>query len=126
MEEEKHQTKEVVDNHGFAPEGADEEVGIVNKSGPLKQDLQGRHMQMIAIGTSCSPSTPVLCPLASLYPVLFPFVVVGIVVVSIRPDPRRPATNMRETQVVPLVLVSSSVLVVLSRPVALLRSSSAT
>ena len=61
MEEEKHQAKEVIDNHGFAPEGADEEVGIVNKSGPLKQDLQGRHMQMIAIGTLCSCSPPLPC-----------------------------------------------------------------
>ncbi|KAK3942992.1 amino-acid permease inda1 [Diplogelasinospora grovesii] len=47
--EEKHGGKGVVDN-GYVPEGGDEEVGIVNKSDPLKQDLQGRHMQMIAIG----------------------------------------------------------------------------
>lgn len=30
---------------------ADEEVGIVNKSGALSRNLKNRHMQMIAIGT---------------------------------------------------------------------------
>ena len=34
----------------------DEEVGIINKADPLKKDLQGRHMQMIAIGKLCAPS----------------------------------------------------------------------
>jgi amino acid permease len=56
MADEKHE----VDNGYTAPkeadthyvaEGHDEEVGIVNKSEPLARDLQGRHMQMIAIGT---------------------------------------------------------------------------
>ena len=28
----------------------DEEVGIVHKGAPLKTDLRGRHMQMIAVG----------------------------------------------------------------------------
>ncbi|KAH8890922.1 amino-acid permease inda1 [Thozetella sp. PMI_491] len=39
-----------VNINGFAAEGSDEEVGVVNKSSPLKQDLKSRHMQMIAIG----------------------------------------------------------------------------
>jgi amino acid transporter len=39
----------VVDN--YHQDGAqDEEVGIVHKGSPLKKDLKGRHMQMIAIG----------------------------------------------------------------------------
>ncbi len=50
MEEEKHHDKDAVNIQGFAPEGSDEEVGVVHKSSPLKQDLKGRHMQMIAIG----------------------------------------------------------------------------
>lgn len=49
--EEKHDkhVKEEVGN-GYAAEHSDEEVGLVNKSSPLAKDLQGRHMQMIAIG----------------------------------------------------------------------------
>jgi hypothetical protein len=49
--EEKNVGKDAVDD-GYVPQGADEEVGVINKSDPLKQDLQNRHMQMIAIGTS--------------------------------------------------------------------------
>jgi amino acid permease len=49
MEGEKDHDKDITVN-GFAPEGSDEEVGVVNKSSPLKQDLKGRHMQVIAIG----------------------------------------------------------------------------
>ncbi len=50
MELEK-QEKEASDQ-GYVPEGQDEEVGVVNKGQPLSRDLQGRHMQMIAIGTA--------------------------------------------------------------------------
>lgn len=59
---EKHNDKETVDSHqgsdlhnGYAPEGQDAEVGIVNKSAPLARDLRGRHMQMIAIGELTNP-----------------------------------------------------------------------
>lgn len=41
---------EVKIDDGYVPAGADEEIGVVNKTDPLKQDLKGRHMQMIAIG----------------------------------------------------------------------------
>lgn len=41
---------------GFAPYVGDAEVGVLNKVDPLKQDLKGRHMQMIAIGTRFSLS----------------------------------------------------------------------
>jgi amino acid permease len=41
----------------------DVEVGVVNKTDPLSRDLQGRHMQMIAIGrffvTQCLPTVQV-------------------------------------------------------------------
>jgi amino acid permease len=54
--EEKHDgpNKEaVVDN--YPHDGPiDEEVGVVHKADPLKKDLQGRHMQMIAIGKPSS------------------------------------------------------------------------
>jgi amino acid permease len=49
--EEKHETNKeaVVDN--YPHDGPhDEEVGIINKADPLKKELRGRHMQMIAIG----------------------------------------------------------------------------
>lgn len=49
---EKQHGTEVVETHGYLHDhhGGDEEVGIVNKAAPLSRDLQGRHMQMIAIG----------------------------------------------------------------------------
>jgi len=53
---EKHLEKEAIDQTGHDRNGYahddhhDEEVGIVNKADPLARDLQGRHMQMIAIG----------------------------------------------------------------------------
>ncbi len=50
MDSEKQHEKEAMDQAGYVPDGHDEEVGIVNKSDPLARDLQGRHMQMIAIG----------------------------------------------------------------------------
>lgn len=34
----------------------DEEVGVVQSGHQLQRDLKGRHMQMIAIGTSCLPA----------------------------------------------------------------------
>jgi amino acid permease len=48
--EEKTDVDPKVLDSGYVAEGGDEEIGVVNKSDPLKHDLQGRHMQMIAIG----------------------------------------------------------------------------
>jgi len=58
---EKHLEKEAIDQgahdrNGYLVDGQDEEVGIVNKADPLARDLQGRHMQMIAIGACLRPA----------------------------------------------------------------------
>ena len=45
---EKYESKGTVTHAATAT--VDEEVGTVGRTDPLKKDLQGRHMQMIAIG----------------------------------------------------------------------------
>jgi len=72
---EKHLDKEALDqgavgSHGYAPDSHDEEVGVVNKAQPLSRDLQGRHMQMIAIGTfpTCPRAFPTTAPANQRWP----------------------------------------------------------
>lgn len=46
----------------YANSQTDEEVGIVHKGAALKTDLQGRHMQMIAIGMTITMSSLTCVP----------------------------------------------------------------